>query len=77
MSSKPLPTHLSNYQLGSIHELLDIVSQKQREDFGHINFEELAFIDFMIGKNAMQVYGHKNSSFSVLLNAAHNSNNYY
>ena len=42
-----------------------------------LNFEEYAFIDFMIGKNAKQIYGHNNSSFSVLSNAAHNSNNYY
>ena len=49
----------------------------KKKELGHLNFEELAFIDFMIGKNANQVYGHNNSSFSVLLNAAHNSNNYY
>lgn len=49
----------------------------KKNEFSRLNFEELAFIDFMIGKNAKQIYGHKNSSFSVLLNAAHNSNNYY
>ena len=49
----------------------------KKKELGQLNFEELAFIDFLIGKNAIQIYGHKNSSFSVLLNATHNSNNYY
>ena len=43
----------------------------------NLNFEELAFIDFMIGKNAQQVIGHSKSSFSVILNSSHNTNNYY
>jgi len=42
-----------------------------------LNFEEAAFIDFMIGKGAIEVYGHHNSSFSVLLNSSHVTNNYY
>jgi len=49
----------------------------KKTELSDLNFEELAFIDFMIGKNSAQIYGHKNSSFSVLLNAAHKSNNYY
>jgi len=42
-----------------------------------LNFEEAAFIDFMIGKEATEIYGHHNSSFSVLLNSSHTTNNYY
>jgi hypothetical protein len=42
-----------------------------------LNFEEAAFIDFMIGKGATEIYGHHNSSFSVLLNSSHATNNYY
>jgi len=42
-----------------------------------LNYEELAFIDFMIGKNAQHVIGHSKSSFSVILNSSHNTNNYY
>jgi hypothetical protein len=42
-----------------------------------LNFEEAAFIDFMIGKEAAEVYGHHNSSFSVLLNFSNVTNNYY
>lgn len=42
-----------------------------------LNFEELAFIDFMIGKNAQQIIGHSQSSFSVILNSSHNTNYYY
>ena len=43
----------------------------------NLNFEEKAFIDFMIGKNAQEVYGHNKSSFSLLLNFIKNTNNYY
>jgi len=43
----------------------------------NLNFEEAAFVDFMIGKNAQQIYGHHKSSFSVLLNSNHSTNNYY
>lgn len=50
----------------------------KKDNFNQVlNFEELAFIDFLIGRNAEQIYGHSNSSFSLLLNSAHNSNNYY
>ena len=42
-----------------------------------LNFEELAFIDFMIGKNAQEIIGHSKSSFSFILNSSHNTNNYY
>ena len=43
----------------------------------NLNFEEKAFIDFLIGINANQVYGHSKSSFSNLINLYNNSNNYY
>lgn len=43
----------------------------------NLNFEENAFIDFMIGRNAVEVYGHNQSSFSTILNSLHNTNNYY
>ena len=59
-----------------INDFKNIVYKK--DDFSNIlNFEELAFVDFMIGKNALEVFGHSNSSFSCLLNSAHNTNNYY
>jgi len=53
----------------------NVIYKKKIDD--DLNFEELAFIDFMIGKNAQQVIGHSKSSFSVILNSSHNTNNYY
>lgn len=41
------------------------------------NFEEKAFIDFMIGLNSKEVIGHSNSSFSTMLNNLKGTNNYY
>jgi hypothetical protein len=41
------------------------------------NFEQKAFIDYMIGLNSQEVIGHHNSSFSVMLNNLKATNNYY
>ena len=50
----------------------------KNDDFSEfLNFEELAFIDFLIGKQALEVYGHSKSSFSTLLNSIHGTSNYY
>ena len=49
----------------------------KKDTYSHLNFEEQAFIDFLIGKHAEEVYGHSKSSFSWLLNASKNSNNNY
>jgi hypothetical protein len=43
----------------------------------HLNFEERAFIDFMIGLDSIQVMGNKLSSFSVILNTLKETNHYY
>jgi len=83
-SNNDLKIYVATYDISNIKK--EYLSQPitkftnvvyKKKELGHLNFEELAFIDFMIGKNAMEVHGHKNSSFSVLLNAAHNSSNYY
>ena len=42
-----------------------------------LNFEENAFIDFMIGRDASEIYGHNKSAFSSLLNIYHNTDHYY
>jgi hypothetical protein len=47
------------------------------EKYPNLNYEEKAFIDFMICLNACEVYGHSKSSFSVTLNTIKNSSNYY
>jgi len=37
-------------------------------EYESINYEECAFIDYLIGLNAEEVYGHNKSSFSTTLN---------
>ena len=46
-------------------------------NINNLNFEEKAFIDFLIGINSNEIFGHSKSSFSSILNMFHNSNNYY
>jgi len=70
---KNIPKKYFTIQLSDYSNLL----YKNEEYTKELNFEELAFIDFMIGKNAQQIIGHNKSSFSVILNSSHNTNNYY
>ena len=42
-----------------------------------LNYEQRAFIDYMFGLNSVECYGHRNSSFSVMLNIIKQTNNYY
>lgn len=51
--------------------------QFEKYKMDYLNFEERAFIDFLIGVYSQEVYGHSKSSFSSLLNLFKNSNNYY
>lgn len=60
---------------GHIHEFQHVLYKK--DNYSHLNFEEQAFIDFLIGKHANEIYGHSKSSFSCLLNSSKQTNNYY
>ena len=42
-----------------------------------LNYEQHAFIDYMFGLNSVECYGHKNSSFSCMINSIKQTNNYY
>jgi hypothetical protein len=42
-----------------------------------LNYEQLAFIDYMFGLHSVEFYGHKKSSFSVMINNIKLTNNYY
>ena len=42
-----------------------------------LNFEQLAFIDYMFGLNSVECFGHSKSSFSVMINNIKQTNNYY
>jgi hypothetical protein len=73
---------LSNtkYLLNNFYKYKNIIIKDDylnKYGLNNLNFEEKAFIDFMIGKNAQEVYGHNKSSFSLLLNFIKNTNNYY
>jgi len=50
---------------------------KTGNELDDYNYEEKAFIDFMIGVNAVEIYGHHRSSFSRMLNSIKETNNYY
>lgn len=50
---------------------------KNEDEIALLNFEERAFIDFMIGKHSSEVYGHDKSSFSHALNKFKSTKNYY
>ena len=41
------------------------------------NFEQRAFIDYMIGLHSVECYGHKNSSFSHMINNLKGTDNFY
>ena len=54
-----------------------IIFFKDETELQSFNFEELAFIDFMIGMMANEVFGHSRSSFSYLVNQHKNTKNFY
>ncbi len=59
------------------HDELQLYLYKDEKNMIDLNIEERAFIDFMIGKYADNVYGHSKSSFSMLLNELKMTQNYY
>ena len=42
-----------------------------------LNFEQRAFIDYMFGLNSVECFGHRKSSFSIMINHIKQTNNYY
>jgi hypothetical protein len=50
---------------------------KNDEMLMDLNFEQRAFIDYMFGLHSVECYGHKKSSFSVMINNIKQTNNYY
>jgi hypothetical protein len=77
-----LKIYIATTNIQNLIDLNDIdvkktVITKDEGELTEYNFEEKAFIDYMIGKNAVEVYGHKLSSFSCMLNHLKKTNNYY
>jgi hypothetical protein len=58
-------------------ELTDIIIFKNDDDLNCYNYEEKAFIDYMFGLNSNEIFGHKNSAFSCMINGIKKTNNYY
>lgn len=50
---------------------------KNEEMLSDLNFEQRAFIDYMFGLNSVECFGHRKSSFSVMINHIKQTNNYY
>ncbi len=83
--NKGLPIYIATFDIKNIPKkyftkrLSDYSNllYKKENCIEELNFEEMAFIDFVIGKNAQQIIGHTKSSFSVILNSSHNTNYYY
>jgi len=56
------------------HKNILFTNEKKIDDF---NFEASAYLDFLIGERAVEVFGHSKSSFSNRLNDIKDSRNFY
>jgi hypothetical protein len=68
----------------NIKNLLDLNNPKYKnliykndDTLMNFNYEQRAFIDYMFGINSVECYGHKKSSFSVMINNIKETKNYY
>lgn len=50
---------------------------KNKDDMIGFNYDECGYVDFLIGKNAQEIYGFSRSGFSRNLNALKKTKNYY
>jgi len=55
----------------------DNLLYKNDDALADLNFEERAFIDYMVGINSEQCYGNKKSAFSIMINQVKGTGNYY
>uniref|UniRef100_A0A6C0DJ33 Uncharacterized protein n=1 Tax=viral metagenome TaxID=1070528 RepID=A0A6C0DJ33_9ZZZZ len=59
-------------------QMRDIIITKDEDSLKEFNFEENAFIDYMIGLYSKEVFGHSKSAFSHMLNSLKNTpSNFY
>lgn len=58
-------------------DISNIILFKNDNELAEYNYEERAFIDYMFGLHSNEVFGHKNSSFSHMLNGLKNTHNFY
>jgi len=57
--------------------LSQIILFKDDDELTDYNFEEKAMIDFMFGLNSNEVFGNRQSTFSLILNRLKGTSNYY
>jgi hypothetical protein len=76
IAASSLATLPKSHLKGDIREQKNILftDEKKIDDF---NFEASAYLDFLIGEQAVEVFGHSRSSFSHRLNDIKKSKNYY
>lgn len=75
-----ISTYVASTQLKELLKSNDIehtILFKDEDKLIGLNFEQCAFIDFMIGRYAKEVYGHSRSSFSHVLNQIKGTSNFY
>ena len=67
------------YKFGLIEKPLNKynIIWKNIKECSELNYEENAFIDFLIAKDCKEFYGFSNSSFSQVINNLKNTDNYY
>jgi len=58
-------------------KVFNSIITKNDDELTEYNFEELAFVDYMIGLHSCEVFGHSKSSFSGMVNSLKNTSNYY
>ena len=56
---------------------LDNIIYTDETKINNFNYEAAAYLDFLIGENSNEVFGHSRSSFSQALNNQKNTANYY
>jgi hypothetical protein len=84
-SNTDMPIYIAASRLDTLpmsHLKGDITEQKNilftdETKIDGFNFEASAYLDFLIGEQAVEVFGHSRSSFSVRLNNIKNSRNFY
>ena len=59
------------------NKINNIIIKKDPSDIANLNYEEMAFIDYLFGLNSNEIYGHSKSSFSHMLNNLKGTNNFY
>jgi len=58
-------------------DIKNTILTKNEDELNDYNFEEKAFIDYIIGLNAAEIFGHKLSAFSCMINNIKGTRNFF